>query len=32
MATGWIVKNPTKMDEYDEIRRTITIDAWMMNR
>lgn len=32
MVSGWTVKHPTSLSQYDDSRRTITVETWMMNR
>ncbi|USP77680.1 hypothetical protein yc1106_04954 [Curvularia clavata] len=32
MITGWSAKYPESLSQYDDARRTITMETWMMNR
>ncbi|KAI8942961.1 hypothetical protein NX059_001000 [Plenodomus lindquistii] len=32
MVTGWKAKHPTSLADYDNARRTITMESWIMNR
>ncbi|KAH4802782.1 hypothetical protein HBI25_207700 [Parastagonospora nodorum] len=32
MRTGWTVRHPTSLEDYDESLRTITMETWIANR
>lgn len=32
MHTGWTVKHPKSLSEYDDTRRTIVMETWLINR